>query len=310
MDFTAELGALTAQIPRGRVSTCVDLAAALGDPVAARAVFRAARDEPGLPNRHRIITADGRPVVPGNGKKLQAEGVALEAGRIPEPVRFGFSPFETTRPLAALREEQRRLRKSVRFRDGFHRVKTVAGVDLAYADGFAIAAAVVCSFPAATPVEVAAVREPVRFPYIPGYLAYREAPAITECLEMLDAAPDVALIDGHGVLHPARFGLASLVGVRLGLATIGCAKTLLVGRLDRMPAPRQSAPVRIDGDVLGRALRPGASRRIVYVSVGHRVSLRTAVRIVRALCWTSIPEPLRLAHEHATELRKKMMKTR
>lgn len=310
MDFAAEVALLTSQVPTGRVATCGDIAAALGDPVAARAVFRTVAERTDLPNRHRIVTADGRPVVRGGAQKLRSETVTIERGRVSVSPQVGAEFFATSRPLVALREEQERLRTQVRFRDGFRAVRAVAGVDLAYADGFAIAAAIVCAFPSARPLEAAAVREPVRFPYIPGYLAYRESPAILQCLEVLDARPDIVLIDGHGVLHPARFGLASLVGVRLGLSTIGCAKSLLVGRLQRMPAPRESAPILVDREVLGRALRPGPSRRLVYVSVGHRVSLRTSVRIVRTLCRTPIPEPLRRAHEHATELRKKMSKTR
>lgn len=309
MDFAVELRALTVQIPGGRVATCADLAAALGDSAATRAVLHLAREDGAIPNRHRIVTSDGRPVVPGSGAKLRAEGVALIGGSVvAEDARFRPPSFQTSPPLVALREEQLRLRRRVRFRDGFRQVRTIAGVDLAYADGFAIAAAVVCAFPDGTPIEASTVREPVRFPYIPGYLAYREAPAITECVETLDAKPDVLLIDGHGVLHPARFGLASLVGLRLGFPTIGCAKSPLVGRLSRMPAPRRSAPIVVDGDVLGRALRPGQSRRLVYVSVGHKVSLHSAVRIVRAVCRTSVPEPLRLAHRHATEIRKRITK--
>jgi len=311
VDFAAELGALTAQIPRNRVATCADLATALGDPVAARAVFRVARDDTSLPLRHRIVTSDGRPVVPRSGGRLRAEGIRLDHGHVvAEAARFDASSFVTRHPLEWLRDEQRRLRDRVQSRDRFHRVRLVAGVDLAYASGFAIAAAVVCTFPSGQRIETSAVRESVGFPYIPGYLAYREAPAITEAVETLDAKPDLLLIDGHGVLHPARFGLACLVGLQLGLPTIGCAKSPLIGRLSRAPAPRRSAPIVVDGRILGRALRPRSSRRLVYVSVGHKVSLKSAVRIVRALCRSSVPEPLRMAHVYATEIRKRMMKSR
>jgi len=309
VDFGVELGVLTAQIPRNRVATCADLAAALGDPAATRAVFHVVREDNAIPNRHRIVTSDGRPVVPGSGRRLRGEGIALVGGLVvEEAARLGARSFETSRPLEGLRGEQRHLRHRVRSRNGFRRVRSVAGVDLAYAGKFAIAAAVVCTFPDGKPIETSAVREVVRFPYIPGYLAYREAPAITECIETLDAKPDILLIDGHGILHPARFGLASLVGLRLGLPTIGCAKSPLVGRLSRMPAPRQSAPIVVDGQILGRAFRPGLSRRLAYVSVGHNVSLNSAVRIVRALCRSSVPEPLRMAHLHATEMRKRITK--
>lgn len=298
---------LTAQIPPRHYATCADLATALGDAVATRAIFLEAMDDPTLPNRHRIVRSDGRPVVRGSGKRLRAEGITLGRGRVVgDHGRFSAGSFDTSRPLELLRAEQRNLRRRVRFRDGFRRVRSVAGVDLAYADGFAIAAAVVCTYPDGKPIETSSVREAVRFPYIPGYLAYREAPAITECVETLDARPDILLIDGHGVLHPARFGLACLVGLQLRLPTIGCAKSPLVGHLTRTPASRRSAPIVVDHRILGRALRPGSSRRLVYVSVGHRVSLKSAVRIVRALCRSSIPEPLRLAHLRATEMRKRI----
>ena len=310
MDFAAELGALTVQIPDGRVAMCVDLAVALGDPVAARAVFRVAQDDTEIPNRHRIVTSDGRPIHRTSAKQLRAEGVPFVHGRVSGVTEIRHASFRTSRPLAALREEQTRLRDRVRFRDGFQRLRTVGGVDLAYADGFAIAAAVVCMFPDGKPIAMSSVRETVRFPYIPGYLAYREAPAVTECVETLDAKPDVLMIDGHGVLHPARFGLACLVGLQLGLPTIGCAKSPLIGHLASTPPPRRSAPIILDGRILGRAFRPGSSRRLVYVSVGHNVSLNSAVRIVRSLCRSAVPEPLRMAHVHATEIRKRIMKSK
>ncbi len=308
MEFVAELASLLDQIPPGRVATVGELAAALGDTAAARAVFHVVREDARLENRHRVVTADGRPVAPAGGRRLRAEHIDLDGGRVREVGAFAFKGFSSERPLEKLREEQLRLRGAVRSRDGVRRPRTVAGFDLAYAGGFALAAGVVCSFPKGEALATAVARERVTFPYIPGYLAYREAPAILACHAALDMTPDVVLVDGHGVLHPARFGLACLVGVRLGAPTIGCAKSLLVGRLGRMPPPRGSARIFVDGDVAGRALRPGRSRRLVFVSVGHRVSLRTAVRIVRTLCYSRIPEPLRIAHERATEMRKRMRK--
>ncbi|OGS48796.1 MAG: hypothetical protein A3K68_00185 [Euryarchaeota archaeon RBG_16_68_13] len=220
--------------------------------------------------------------------------------------RVRFTEFEGPRTLALLREEQARLAAQVRRTDRAGCWERVAGFDVAYDGDDAVAAAVVMDPDGARVLEALSLRVRIDFPYVPGYLAYREFPAIERCYRRLDPKPDVVLVDGHGILHPARFGIASYAGVALDTPTIGVAKHLLVGQAGPLPRePGDVADIRLDGEVLGAGLRSGPSRRLIYVSVGHSISLETAVRITKRLCRTRIPEPLRLADRLAESEKRK-----
>jgi deoxyribonuclease V len=147
----------------------------------------------------------------------------------------------------------------------------------------------------------AIVRRRVSFPYIPGLLSFREIPAALAALRALPAAPDLILCDAQGIAHPRRFGLASHLGLLARTPTIGVAKTRLVGEHRAPPARRGAwAPLTDRGERIGAVLRTRAGVKPVYVSIGHRVSLATALRYVMA-CTTRyrIPEPLRRAHRLA-----------
>jgi deoxyribonuclease V len=207
---------------------------------------------------------------------------------------WDLSPAEAAR-------QQVRLRAYVRLEPLPADLRRVGGVDVAYRGGRARAAAVVLDFPALLVVEQAAAAVDVSFPYMPGLLAFREAPAILAALERLGALPGVLLVDGHGLAHPRRFGLASHLGVLLDLPTVGVAKSVLTGSF---PNPGQSpgsqAELISEDEVLGVALRTRAGSRPVIVSVGHRADLESAVRLVLACTRRSrLPEPLRLAHHLA-----------
>jgi deoxyribonuclease V len=195
-----------------------------------------------------------------------------------------------------LREEQVHLAASVDVTDHVRDPGRIAAFDLSYDRDTAFVAGVVMDEAGESVLQEIAFETRITFPYIPGYLAFREFPAIEACFRRLEPAPDLLMIDGHGVLHPARCGIASFAGVKLDKPAIGVAKSLLVGTVGEAPRkPGGWADVRIDGELLGAALRSGRSRRLIYVSVGHRVSLSTAVRIAKRLCKTRIPEPLRRA---------------
>lgn len=181
--------------------------------------------------------------------------------------------------------------------------RQVVGLDIGFAERGAVAlaraAAVVVTFPQLEPVERRVIEQPVHFPYVPGYLAFREAPALLAVLAALDATPDLVLVDGQGRLHPRRCGLACHVGVLLDRPTIGCAKS----RLLRLPDPQLAdevggrAPLRHEGELVGVTLRTRRGARPVYVSVGHRITLGSAVDLVLATCrGHRLPEPLRMAH--------------
>ncbi|GAB4287390.1 MAG: endonuclease V [Deferrisomatales bacterium] len=184
-------------------------------------------------------------------------------------------------------------------------METVGGADVAYrpAAGELWAAVAVLSFPGLALLESAAVRSAEAFPYRPGWLGFREGPAILRALARLRRWPDVLLVEGHGRAHPRRFGSACHVGVIGEVATVGVAKTLLVGR-HRPPAEERGArePLLDGAEVVGYAVRTRSGVRPVYVSVGHRVELEAAVELVlRCSPRYRLPEPLRQAHRIARE---------
>jgi deoxyribonuclease V len=162
-------------------------------------------------------------------------------------------------------------------------VSLAAGLDPAYSEttGQVAAAAVVLDAGTLGVVERAVVVAPAGFGYVPGLLAFREAPALLRALERLRTTPDLLVCDGQGVAHPRRFGLACHVGVLTGLPTVGVAKTPFVGTFPPPGRLRGAwSPVRLDGEVVGRALRTRTDVRPVFVSVGHRIDLDTACRHV------------------------------
>lgn len=301
MNFARELAALLSQVPRGSAARCGGLARALGDVRAAAAVFRFLRDHPDLPGAHRVLTETGRAISPSAARELRSEGWDGRA--------FTTS-FRSELPLARLRAEQEDIAARVSRRTSFRAVRTVGGVDVAYEDGRGFASLVVLRARDLAVVEEVLIVREAEFPYIPTYLAYRELPFLRVAFERLSEPPTVLLVDGHGQLHPRRCGIACMAGVALDVPTIGVAKNRLVGTMDRRPRIGESVPVRVDREILGYALRSSPSTKPLFVSTGHRVAPRTAVRIVRDLCRTRHPEPSRLAHVHATRMKEEQGKKR
>jgi deoxyribonuclease V len=199
---------------------------------------------------------------------------------------------------------QERLRGRVLVADDDFPLRTVAGVDAGFEEDGTIAraAVVVLSFPDLTPITHALARSPAPFPYVPGFLSFREAPAILAALTMLAAPPDLLICDGQGIAHPRRFGIASHLGVLTGIPSVGCAKSLLVGHHDPVPDERGGRAALIHRDEqIGYALRTRSGTKPVFVSPGHRVSLDRAVDLVLA-CVTRyrLPETTRYAHNLAS----------
>jgi deoxyribonuclease V len=216
------------------------------------------------------------------------------------------APANWPADVAQARAVQEELRHRVEAGDRLGPVRTVAGVDVSYPRGAARAraAVVVLALPGLQPVASAAARVPVAFPYISGYLSFREVPAALAALERLETRPDLVLCDGQGIAHPRRLGLASHLGVVTGLATIGVAKSRLVGEHDPPPDRRGAwSPLVHRGEVVGAVLRTRPGVKPVYVSPGHRVGLETAVRLTLA-CTTRyrLPETTRAAHRLAGAL--------
>jgi deoxyribonuclease V len=182
-------------------------------------------------------------------------------------------------------------------------VRHVCGIDVDFdRDGrVACAAVAVLGFPGLELRDYALARIKTSFPYIPGLLSFREAPAVLAALRRVSIKPDLLLCDGQGIAHPRRFGLASHIGLAAGIPSIGVAKTRLVGE-HRAPAERRGAwaPLTKDGECIGAVLRTRSGVKPVYVSIGHRVSLETAIEYVMA-CTSHyrLPETTRWAHRLA-----------
>jgi deoxyribonuclease V len=199
---------------------------------------------------------------------------------------------------------QRRLRPLVQRTNGFDpaTVHTVAGVDASYLD-LSRAAVVVLSFPELQVVDQATATRPTTFPYVPGLLSFREAPAVLDALDRLQVAPELLFVDGHGYAHPRRLGIASHLGLYLDLPTIGCAKSRLVGAYDEPgPDPGDQAALYQGKERIGTVLRTKARTNPLFISVGHKIDLETAVALVlRCLRGYRLPEPTRLADKLSKE---------
>lgn len=191
---------------------------------------------------------------------------------------------------------QERLRSLVERRDRIGRVRRIAGVDVSVRDDRARAAIVVMGSDLEE-IEAHTAEARVTFPYVPGLLAFRELPAITKAFRALSRPPDLAVVDGHGLAHPRRFGIACHVGIAFGIPSIGCGKSLFVGE-HAPPGSRRGSWTRLlhQGETLGAAVRTRDGVRPVYVSTGHRVSLATAIRwILKLAPRYRLPEPIRAA---------------
>ncbi len=176
----------------------------------------------------------------------------------------------------------------------------IAGVDIAAGKGQEMAkgAVVVLSYPELRVVETKVVQGRLDLPYVPGLLSFREAPLILAACEQLTVTPDLILVDGQGIAHPRRFGLASHLGFFLNMPTIGCAKSLLCGSHEAPgDEPGSYAEVIDRGETIGVALRTKLGVKPVYVSIGHKVDLQTAIYWVMRCCYGyRLPKSTRLAH--------------
>lgn len=206
---------------------------------------------------------------------------------------------------AAARALQEQLRHQVIRHDEMGPVRRVAGLDVGFEAGGTLtrAAVVVLSFPELQPLDQAVARQPTTFPYIPGLLSFREVPALLAALADLSMPPDLLLCDGQGLAHPRRCGLACHLGVLTGLPSIGVAKSRLIGSPDPLgPNKGDYAWLWDQGEIIGAVVRTRRSVQPLYVSLGHKISLDTAIHFVLA-CTTRyrLPETTRRAHHLASE---------
>ncbi|MEW5849543.1 MAG: endonuclease V [Myxococcota bacterium] len=215
--------------------------------------------------------------------------------------------------IAEAKKVQLRLRANVRPAPLQRVPRTVAGALVAqYKDDERLYAVVVVTDANSMRVlETVTHVAPARFPYVPGYLSFREMPPLLDAFKRLRTVPDVVISDRHGLAHPRRLGLASHLGLWLGVPTVGCCPTLLIG--EAHPAAREqgaTAPLLDEetGELVGLALRTRAGVNPVYVSTGHMVTLPEAAAVVLAQSrGRRMPEPLRLAHQRCVQLRKSVV---
>lgn len=205
---------------------------------------------------------------------------------------------------AEARAIQEKLSARVLPRDRFGKLRRVAGVDVGFEDGGKTtrAAVAVLDFPSLDPVEHAVVSVPTSFPYVPGLLSFREIPALIAALGRIESPPNLILCDGQGYAHPRRFGLACHLGVITGIPAIGVAKKRLIGSHGKVPLTRgRWTPLRDGDEIIGAVLRTRKGVKPVYVSVGHKVCLDTAVDLVmRCVTRYRLPETTRAAHRLAS----------
>jgi deoxyribonuclease V len=194
---------------------------------------------------------------------------------------------------------QRELAKQVIREDRLDEVRHIAGVDMAINEnsGMARAAVVLLSYPELEVIEQHVYEEPLRMPYIPGLLSFREIPCILGAFDLLKQQPELVMVDGQGIAHPRRLGIASHLGLWLELPTIGCAKSILTGHHE--PVSEEAGawvPLIASKEVIGAVVRTRTRVKPMIISLGHRISLETSLRFVLDCSkGYRLPEPTRLA---------------
>ncbi len=312
--FREKFYSLVSQIPEGRVTTYGALAEALGNQIASRAVGTMLNQNPRAPEVpcHRVVRSNGGLGGYAKGKEkkkelLREEGVTVQNGEIEHFNDILYSDFESDHPLEKLRKIQDDIQDKVLIQDSedFKGKSIVAGLDVSY------------SYPKAFPalslwkdgreVETVTTELEVKFPYIPTFLAFKELPCMLDVLDQIDEEPDIVMVDGNGILHPERSGLASHLGVETDLPSIGVAKSKLCGKVvEKVDRDNRVSQVIDEGELIGHAVLEGSrAKNPIYVSPGHNVSHDRAVELVRRYCDHKVPDPIRKSHMEAKKRRKK-----
>jgi len=229
----------------------------------------------------------------------------MSSAKLAEPLRhpWNLSPKEAV-------QLQREIAAQVCLRDDFGKIQTVAGSDISIhpnrKEGWA--GVLLYEFPSLNEIERVYYRGPLSFPYVPGLLSFREAPLLVEAFAKLKRKPDLVMIDGQGIAHPRRLGIASHMGLLLQLPTIGCAKSRLCGQFQEPGWERgESSPLLDRGEKVGAVLRSKTGVRPLFISTGHRVSLKTAIRLVLD-CGEGyrVPKPTREADRYVAQLKQSL----
>jgi deoxyribonuclease V len=286
------------------VSTYGAVANALGDIRASRSVGRMMNQNPDPDNMpcFRIVYSDGRLGGFGAGitdkiRRLNEDNIKVEHDRIYNFKKVFFNNFITDYPLKKLRKEQLEISKKVELDDDFKNINTIAGFDVAYSKNDfddCIGACVVMDYKTLDSIEEKTITMKNYFPYIPTYLSFREYPVIHKIFKVLETNPSILMLDGNGILHPYHIGIASYAGVKLSKPSIGVAKNLLIGKLEKNIVKYKNKKIGVGFFSSKKNLKP------VYVSPGNKISFDTSLNIVKKVSKYKIPEPIRRAHLLAT----------
>lgn len=203
--------------------------------------------------------------------------------------------------LSKLKEEQIKLAKKVTISDSIKSIKTIGGAEQAFFGNKVLSAIVVCDYRNFKIIEEKHATAEAKMPYISGFLFYREGPAVMEAFNKLEQKPDVLMINGNGILHSRRMGMASHLGILLDTATVGIAKRHSLGEI-------KEKTIYVDKEARGYEFISREHAKPLYVSPGHKVSLKTSLEIAKKciIYPHKLPEPLHLAHRHADRVKKEL----
>jgi len=203
--------------------------------------------------------------------------------------------------IEELKKEQNKLAKKIVLKKDFGKIKLIAGVDQTYVNKKIISAIVVLDYETMKIVEQKYAVLDEKFPYLSGFLVYREGPAIIEAFSKLENKPDILIIEASGALHPRRIGMTSHVGLLIDTSTIGITKSLLCGEI-------KENKIIFNNEILGEVLTTKEHGNPIYVSPGHKITLEKSVEIVKKLIVPphKMPEPLHLAHRYSRRIKEKL----
>jgi deoxyribonuclease V len=250
----------------------------------------------------RIVYSDGKIGGFGLGiddkiRRLNKDNIQVKDNKILNFKNIFFNDFTTDYPLKKLRKKQIELSKKINLKDDFEKIDTIAGFDVSYPKKDfenCSAACVVIENGTKKVVEEKIIHDKIFFPYIPTFLSFREADFYIKLYNELKNKPDVLMIDGNGILHPFGLGIASFVGLKLDIPSVGVAKSILCGKL-------YGKKIMLDNKQIGVSyFYSKLIKNPIYISPGHKISFKSSFKIVDNNCYSRIPEPIRMAHNLAT----------